>query len=208
MTQGRIDFADPFGFGAIYEAARILNAFRSEFAGEENLTLSVGRLLGGTELQHDLEHDRGTAFGKSNVIPRRVEAVGDLRALTPQQVTRVQERMARIVANHLPGTRADLHFDDEGYPPMAPTEGNRELLAVLGQINEDLGRRAIEPVPPMSRGAADISFAAPYVPAIGGLGLLGDGDHSPQEKVDLRSVPVATIRAALLIYRLGQMPRP
>jgi glutamate carboxypeptidase len=70
-----------------------------------------------------------------------------------------------------------------------------------------LGRPAIEAVDPMRRGAADISFAAPFVPSMGGLGLLGEGDHSPAEKMDLRSISVATVRAAILIHRLGNMPR-
>ena len=35
--------------------------------------------------------------------------------------------MRKIVAAHLPQTQAEITFDD-GYPPMAPTEGNRRLL--------------------------------------------------------------------------------
>jgi len=78
-------------------------------------------------LHNDEESARGEAFGKSNVIPKVVEVAGDLRALTPEQVERTQAAMQRIVANHLPGTGATLRFA-EGYPPMAPTDGNRELL--------------------------------------------------------------------------------
>lgn len=199
-------FGSKFGYGAIYEVARILNAFRERLGGEENLTFSPGRILGGTELTHDMEAAKGEAFGKSNVIPKRVEAVGDLRALTPEQVERTQAAMQAIVAANLPGTTAKLVFA-EGYPPMAPTDGNRTLLALLSKVNQDIGRTPIEAVPPSRRGAADISFAAPHVPSMGGLGLLGDGDHSPAETVDLRSVGVSTKRAALLLYRLGQQQR-
>ncbi len=199
-------FGEKFGYGAIYEVSRILNTFRETLGGEENLTFSPGRIVGGTEVRDDAETARGDAFGKSNVIPNLVIVEGDLRALTPDQVARTQAAMHSIVASNLPGTEAELVFAD-GYPPMAPTDGNRALLAMLTQINVGLGRKPIEAVPPSRRGAADISFAAPYVDSLGGLGLLGDGDHSPAETVDLRSVPVSTSRAALLFFRLGQQRR-
>ncbi len=199
-------FGTKFGYGAIYEVARILNAFRETLGGEENLTFSPGRILGGTELRHDMAAAKGEVYGKSNVIPKVVEAVGDLRALTPEQVERTQAAMQAIVRANLPGTKAELVFE-EGYPPMAPTDGNRSLLSMLSKINQSLGRKPIEAVPPSRRGAADISFAAPYVPSMGGLGLLGNGDHSPAEKVDLRSVGVSTSRAALLFYQLGTQQR-
>jgi glutamate carboxypeptidase len=199
-------FGEEYGYGAIYETARILNAFRDKLAGQDNLTFSPGRILGGTEVSHDGEQGRGTVFGKNNVIPSSVVVAGDLRALTAEQVRATQEAMQSIVAASLPGTSATLKFA-EGYPPMAPTAQNKELLAVLARVNQDLGRPAIEAVDPMRRGAADISFAAPFVPSMGGLGLLGKGGHSPAEEVDLRSIPVATVRAALLIYRLGTTPR-
>jgi glutamate carboxypeptidase len=199
-------FKDEYGYGAIYEAARILDGFRTELAGEENLSFSPGRILGGSEITHDVEQARGTVSGKRNVIPQIVEASGDLRALTPEQVERAKAAMQTIVAANLPGTSARLEFD-EGYPPMAPTEGNQQLLGVLDRINRDLGHGPMKPVPPADRGAADISFAAPHLPSLDGLGLLGKGDHSIEERVDLRSVPLATKRAALLIHRLSRHPR-
>lgn len=199
-------FGETLGYGAIYEVARILNAFREKLGGEENLTFSPGRIVGGTKVSSDEEKAHGQAFGKSNVIPQRALVSGDLRALTPEQVSRTQAAMQKIVSANLPGTKATLEFAP-GYPPMAPTPDNQELLVLLSEINRDLGRKAIEAVPPSRRGAADISFAAPYVPSMGGLGLLGEGDHAPGEKVDLRSIPVATERAALLIYRLARQQR-
>ncbi len=199
-------FGEKYGYGAIYESSRILEGFRNELAGQAQLTVSPGRILGGTEVTHESEVARGTVFGKSNVIPKKVVIAGDLRALTAEQVKRTQATMQKIVAANLPGTKATLEFS-EGYPPMAPTDGNKELLAVLARINQDLGRPPIEAVDPMRRGAADISLAALFVPSMGGLGLLGEGDHSPAEAMDLRSIPVATTRAALLIYRLGNSPR-
>lgn len=56
------------GYGAGYEAARILNAFREELQ-EPNLTYSVGMMLVGTEVEYDDVLSKGTAAGKRNVIP-------------------------------------------------------------------------------------------------------------------------------------------
>ena len=47
--------------------------------------------------------------------------------------------MQAIVAQHLSQTSAELVFAEDGYPPMAPTDGNRRLLARLNVVNRDLG---------------------------------------------------------------------
>jgi glutamate carboxypeptidase len=86
---------------------------------------------------------------------------------------------------------------------MAPTEGNHALLAELDAVSRDLGFGPIEAVDPGRRGAADVSFAAQYTDALGGLGVFGSGSHTPRETVDLRSMPVMTKRAAVLIHRLS-----
>jgi glutamate carboxypeptidase len=46
-------FREEFGPGAIFEAARILNAFREKMAGEEHLTFNPGVILGGTAVDYD-----------------------------------------------------------------------------------------------------------------------------------------------------------
>ena len=58
---------------------------------------------------------------------------------------------------------------------------------------------------PSRRGAADVSFVSPYTDAIAGLGPLGKGGHTPNENVDLLSMPLAIKRAAILIYRLSRV---
>ncbi|MFQ5702659.1 MAG: M20/M25/M40 family metallo-hydrolase [Gemmatimonadales bacterium] len=194
-------FGAQYGSGAIYETARILNSFREELAGEEYLTFGPGIIVGGTAASYDTAHARGTAFGKTNVIPQTVTVAGDLRTLTVEQRDRTKAKMQEIVARHLPLTSAEITFRDS-YPPMAPTAGNRDLLAMLDRVNRDMGYGPIETVDPGRRGAADISFATAYVDGLAGLGAFGSGGHTPEEMVDLRSVPVATKRAAILIYRL------
>jgi len=195
-------FNDRYGAGAAFEAARILGAFYEQLRGEENLTFGAGILLGGTSVEYDSESDRGNAFGKTNVIPQTVIAAGDLRTLTQEQLERAMERMRVIVSDHLPRTNAEIEFRDS-YPPMAPTAGNLALLDRLDQVSRDLGMGPIEAVDPGKRGAADISFAGQHTAALGGLGVVGRGAHTPDETVDLRSIPVMAKRAALLVRRLG-----
>jgi glutamate carboxypeptidase len=196
-------FSDRVGAGAINEAARILSTFYGEVRGEYGLTFNAGNIQGGTAVEYDPQQKRGTTFGKTNVVPNTVVVHGGIRTISPEQLERVQQRMQAIVANHLPQTSATLSFD-EGYPAMAPTDGNRELAAVLSAINEDMGRGAMPIWDPLRRGAADVSFVAPYTDALAGLGAIGEGAHTPNEVLELDSMAVAIKRAALLIYRLSR----
>jgi glutamate carboxypeptidase len=195
-------FSDDVGAGAIFEAARILNTFYEELRGEEHLTFNVGTILGGTDVTYDPQQNRGTAFGKTNVVPRTAVVHGGLRTISAEQLERTRTAMRAIVAESLPQTRANIEFA-EGYPPMFPSEGNRRLKVVLSEINEALGRGPMKELDPSMRGAADVSFVAPYTDAIAGLGALGDGGHTPNESLDLTSLPLAIKRTAILIYRLS-----
>ncbi|WP_395614067.1 M20/M25/M40 family metallo-hydrolase [Allosphingosinicella sp.] len=189
------------GCGAIYELARILDAFRRELA-EPNLTYNVGVMAGGTPATLDAAGFRTTASGKTNIIAETAIARGDLRSLTPEQDARARSRMQAIVAQHLPNTSATLEFGEDGYPPMAPTEGNRALLGRLNLVNRDLGLPDMPEYDPARRGAADSSFVAADVDTLAGLGAAGGGSHAEGEWVDLDSLPRQATRAAILITRL------
>ena len=200
-------FREDVGYGAVYEAARVLDGFRRELAGEANLTFNPGVILGGTEVTFDRGASAGTAFGKSNVIAEEVVVAGDLRTLTPEQLDRARKAMERIVADHLPGTGGSITFGD-GYPPMAPTEGNRRLLAMFDQASRDLGFGPVAAVDPARAGAADISFTAGRVDmALDGLGLMGSGGHTERETADLRTLPIQAKRVALVLLRLETGPQ-
>ncbi len=200
-------FTEEYGSGAIFEAARILRGFHEEVRVEDDVTFNPGIVLGGTEVRYDEQRNRGDATGKTNVIARTVLVDGGLRFLTEAQKERARERMRAVVARHLPGTSAEVEFRDK-YPAMPPTEGNRALLELLDDVSRSLGHGPVEPVEPGSRGAADISFVAPYVDGLDGLGPVGSGAHTTEERVDLRSLPVATRRAALLLHRLATRGPP
>ena len=198
-------FSDNVGYGAIYEASRILNDFREQLATQPNLTFNPGLIVGGTNADYDSANSSATAFGKSNVIAQTVYVAGDLRALSPKQVEGAKKVMQQIVAKSLNGSHAELIFED-GYPPMGLTEGNKKLLALYSQASQDLGYNKVEAANPRNAGAADISFAANHVDmALDGLGLMGNGAHTKNETADLTSLNKNTAKTALLIYRLGQL---
>ncbi|HZD05197.1 MAG TPA: M20/M25/M40 family metallo-hydrolase [Longimicrobiales bacterium] len=198
-------FGDDVGAGAIFEAARILEGFYDEVRGEEYLTFNAGTILGGTDVEYDRELTRGSAFGKTNVVPRRVVVHGGIRTISTEQLETARSAMRAVAARHLPRTDATVTFTD-GYPPMAPTEGNTALYHMLNGVSADLGLDSLLVLDPGRRGAADISFVAPYTDGLAGLGVYGSGSHTPEERIDLDSLVPATKRAALLILRLSRMP--
>ena len=196
-------FSERTGAGAIFEAARILDAFYDEVRGEQYLTFNAGTIQGGTDVNYDPQQNRGETFGKTNVVPQSVIVHGGMRTISADQLERARDAMREIVANNHPHTDATLEFRDR-YPPMPPTDGNRRLQVLLSEINQTLGRGEMPALDPSRRGAADISFVAPYADSLAGLGALGRGAHSPNEELDLTSMSVAIKRAAFLIYRLSR----
>jgi glutamate carboxypeptidase len=197
-------FREDVGPGAIYEAARVLDGFRTRLAGQPYLTFNPGVILGGTSVTLDEPNNQGSASGKTNVVSKEVMVQGDLRTLSSAQLASAEAVMREIVALPLPHTTSTIEFH-EGYPPMAPSDGNRRLLAMYDAASRDLGLGSVISVDPSKAGAADVSFLANRVPmALDGIGLSGHGDHTENETADLRALPTQTKRAAILLYRLSR----
>ena len=192
--------------GAIYELARILDAFRRELP-EDKLTYNVGLVGGGQTAQLDAGRIRIDATGKTNIIAATAIARGDLRAISEEQIERTRAKMRAIVAQSLPSTRAEITFDQDAYPPMPPTEGNRALLAELNLVNRDLGLAPMGELDPSGRGAGDISFVARDVDGLVGLGPASSGSHTAAETVQIPSIQKQAVRAAILMSRLAAQRR-
>jgi glutamate carboxypeptidase len=195
----------PIGYGAIYEAARIADAFRRELT-EPSLTYNIGLIAGGTPATLDADGVRATASGKPNIVAADAVMRGDLRALTHEQAERVQAKMRGIVEKHLPGTGATITFFD-GMPPMSPDPRNTALLAALNRTNRDLGLPQMAAWDPAKRGASDAGCVSPYLPVLAGLGASGGSAHAAGEWVDLASLPRQATRVAVLMSRLAAQPR-
>ncbi len=197
-------FSEGAGYGAIYEMARILDTFRLELP-EENLTYNVGFMAGGTPAELGEDQLSASATGKTNIIADSAVARGDLRTLSQEQTDRAVAAMQAIVDANLPGTDAAIEFAFR-YPPMSPSEGNSALLSALNRINADMGLDEMGVFPPARRGAADISFVAPYTHGLAGMGPDGSGSHAEGESVNLSSFTRQAQRAAILMSRLGENP--
>jgi glutamate carboxypeptidase len=197
-------FGDRLGYGAIYELNRILDTFRRDLP-EDGLTYSVGLMLGGGTAQLNPDQTGGTATGKDNVVAATALAVGDLRTESNEQTQRVETKMRSIVEQHLPKTGATITFGDS-YPAMATTPASEQLFRAWNEASESLALGPVQLGGPMSRGAGDIAFAAPYVPGLVGVGILGEGYHAVGETAFLDSLSKQAKRNAVLMERLVRQP--
>lgn len=196
-------FTPDMGAGAIFDAAKILNAFRETLSTEAHLTFNPGAMVGGTTVRFDTATAAGTAFGKTNVVASDAIVNGDIRALTLQQFAHTREAMSAIVtAAQSKTTTATITFGG-GYPPLGPTRGNDALLATYSKASEDLGLGAVTAVNPDRAGAADVSFIATQVNSvIDAAGLKGRDGHSSAETADLATLSIQAKRAAVTLLRL------
>ena len=193
-------FREVTGNGAIFEASRILNEFRTQLGGEKYLTFNPSLIVGGTTAEST--YPAGTATGKTNVIPAKVTVHGDLRFISEEQKEAARSKMREIVAKNLPGTRAKITFED-GIPAMTPVPGNYELLKQLDQASRDLGFGPVEALDPGDRGAGDIAFVSGIIPGLDGIGMGGgQNSHAKGESAGIETMPMLTKRAAILIHRL------
>lgn len=193
-------FGKKNGYGAIYEAARILESIRLFSNSEKYLTISPGVIAGGTTV---IKNDENLeVFGKDNVIASNTLISGDYRFISEKQKNLAKEKIQQIISSgNLSGTSAEITFSD-GIPPMEKKRGNLKLLEQLNQVNLDLGGTAVKSGDPGKRGAGDISFIAKYVDCLDGLGATGKGAHTPNEILKLKEYPFVIKRVAILLYRL------
>lgn len=194
-------FTPNAGYGAIYEAARIINEFRLRLSSEKYLTFNPGVFIGGSDMQYDAAKATGTAIGKTNIISPSAVVNGDLRFLTEQQKIEARKIMQTVVNHNLTGTKATITFQD-GIPSMAPTKGNEQVMEVISGVTKSMGLGPTTAGDPGSRGAGDISYVASFMDCIDGLGASGKGAHAPGETINLKEFPLLIKRAALTIYRL------
>src|SRR4030095_6321093 len=139
------------GYGAIYEASRIINTFREKLSKEKYLTVNAALFIGGSEVNYNDDAQKGEAAGKTNIISPKTVVIGDLRVLTEEQKQTARNTMRQIVAEHLPQTNATISFKD-GIPSMPPTVGNAALVQGINVVSLALGYGPVKAGDPGLRG--------------------------------------------------------
>jgi len=85
-------FSEFLGDGAAFELSRILKLFHDNLR-EPNLTYSAGMVLAGEDIKLQPSGE-ASASGKENIVPDEGFALGDIRALSAEQLARVKEKNA------------------------------------------------------------------------------------------------------------------
>ena len=124
-----------------------------------------------------------------------------LAAWSFEQKDSARARMRAVLATPLTGATPVVEFSD-GYPAMPVTPEGMRLVSIFDETSRSLGYPEVVAQDPESRGAGDISFGAPFIPGLDGLGVSGGGAHSPRESVNLRSLKMQAERAAVMMSRL------
>lgn len=92
----------------------------------------------------------------------------------------------------------------EGIPCMPLTANNIELFKKYSEVSINLGYGSVIALDPGLHGAADISYVASIAQAnLDGLGPVGTNAHSEKETLDIKSLPIQTQKAAILMYGLA-----
>lgn len=124
-----------------------------------------------------------------NIIPDQATATADMRYSDPSELSRVEASARALVAEHLvPDTEVNVRVDARR-PPFARNAASDRLAELARSIYLGLGR-SLEPVAMRYGTDAGFAFQAGRAsPAVlEGLGIVGQGLHSPAEWANLESV--------------------
>jgi glutamate carboxypeptidase len=168
------------GVNAIAEMALQIPAIHALAAPSSGTTVSVGVIQGGT---------------RSNVVPEHCRVKIDVRIADAAEKARVEEGFASL-RPHLPGARLEVR-GGWSRPPMARTRAIAGAFERARRIADGIGLTLSEGG---AGGGSDANFvAALEVPVLDGLGPIGDHAHSPDEYLEIASLPPrAALLAALL----------
>ena len=172
------------GRSAILELAHKVVALHSLNDLSTGVTVNVGVVNGGT---------------RRNVVAERAEALIDIRVRTTQQAEEADRAIRAIAAtSSVPDTTSDVS-GGMNRPPMEKTDSTERALAIGRGLVEELGLEFLEC---SSGGGSDGNFTASLgVATLDGLGPVGRNAHSPDEWLDVGSLPERLALVAGLIER-------
>ncbi|MFH9728579.1 M20 family metallopeptidase [Streptomyces sp. NPDC017254] len=174
------------GANAALAAAHLTVTLQALNGHWDDVTVNVGVVRAGT---------------RANIVCPQAELRIEVRAATTADVERVR-RAIQEAADHpaVPGTTVVVEQLDL-CPPMEDTPASRRMLDKAQQaaraVGTELGAAA-------TGGVGDANLiAGAGVPILDGLGPIGGADHSPQEWLDISSIPHRVAVLAALIASLG-----
>ncbi|HEU4384186.1 MAG TPA: M20 family metallopeptidase [Anaeromyxobacteraceae bacterium] len=176
------------GRNAVWALARFVDRAQALTDDQRGITVSVGRIEGGTT---------------RNTVPDRARCEVDLRFLAERDGAEAVGQLRRAAAEAaLAGTSLEVAVTNTR-PPLERTDASAALAAEYGAIQRQCGLGSGEA--PLSGGGSDASVAGSAgVPSIDGLGPRGAAFHTRDEHIELDSlVPKAAALARFLGRRAG-----
>ncbi|HEX8903284.1 MAG TPA: amidohydrolase, partial [Longimicrobiaceae bacterium] len=144
------------GVDPVVTSAHIITALQTIVSRQMEITenpsvVTVGKITGGV---------------RNNIVPEQVEMIGTLRALTPDDRTKIHERVRRTATNvaEAMGATVEVEIGKNTHYPV--TFNNEALTAEMAPVLEAVaGRGKAVRVKPET-GAEDFSFIADRVPSV------------------------------------------
>lgn len=164
-------------------------------AAHKIVALSKKSIPGGTTYSCNIVQG-GSAL---NVIPDSCSFSVDVRASTVKDMERAKQEVDAVAQTaFLPGTTCEVHLLSTR-PPMEKTPQTIELLQSLLDVCHKYGLGTLTPVE--SGGGSDSCYTqAAGIPSICGMGASGGLQHTPNEFLNITSIPLrAKILAGFLV---------
>ncbi|MDZ7720047.1 MAG: M20/M25/M40 family metallo-hydrolase [Balneolaceae bacterium] len=165
------------GRSAIIELSYLIQKLNDLNDPENGISVNVGKIGGGTN---------------TNVVAGESSAAVDVRVLTKKDAKRIKQKIMEIEPS-TPGVKLNISGGFKR-PPLVRNRRNRELWEQAKEIGKRLDLNLSEGI---SGGGSDGSFTSLFTATLDGLGAVGDGAHSPTEKIFLGKT---LERMALLIH--------
>ncbi|MFD7621274.1 M20/M25/M40 family metallo-hydrolase [Streptomyces sp. NPDC059802] len=174
------------GANAALAAAHLLIACQEMNGLWGDVTVNVGMVRAGSRI---------------NIVCPEAELHVEVRSSTQSGIQRARQAIV-VAASQLavPGTTATVR-QTEACPAMEDTPAARAVFARAREAGAELG---LDLGAAATGGVGDANtIAGAGVPTLDGLGPVGGGDHSPQEWLDVTTVPHRVALLAALITALG-----
>lgn len=179
--------ADPDkGANAIVALAHTVLEIEALADRDTGTTVNPGVVAGGTQ---------------PYVVPGHAELAIDIRVETAAERERIERELARIVRTpRVPGTTAELAGSFHR-PPLVPSDASKRYVALVQAVSRAVGYPLGTAT---SGGASDGNdTAAVGTPTVDGVGAHGGRAHSPDEYIELESLPLKSAIVAGFLAALA-----